>query len=119
MYLKIKFIFYLIHGITIEEEIVYQKSRENIDYATFEREVFGFEVEFRKELTDALNSKSNRILSFNNTVFSGSSLVAFKTSIEPFEVNDSLVNEEMNQLDISNVQPFEFTIEENEGEVTK
>ena len=113
MYLKIKFIFYLIHGITIEEEIVYQKSRENIDYATFEREVFGFEVDFRKELTDALNSKSNRILSFNNTVFSGSSLVAFKTYVETVEL-ETPQNEFFNGLETTNAEPINFTIEEEE-----
>lgn len=113
MYLKIKFIFYLIHGITIEEEILYQKRNNEIDDEEFNREIIGFETEFRKELAESLNSKTSRILTFNNTVFNSSSLVAFKTYIETVELETSQ-NEFFNGLEVTNVEPINFTIEEEE-----
>lgn len=83
MYLKIQFTFYLVHGIILEEEITYRKTNSEVANEDFERQVNQFELDFRKELTEALSSKTDKILSYRDTVFNSSNLIAFKTTVIP------------------------------------
>lgn len=107
MYLKIKFNFYLIHGIELEEEITYRKTNEEVTDEDFERQVNQFEVEFRRELAEALSSKTDKILSYCDTMFNSSSLVAFKTTVIP--VVDAL------PVDLENYENYE-NYEDNQSD---
>lgn len=115
MYLKIVFIFYLIHGTIIKEEIFYQKKDNNITNEEFEREVRKFESDFRQQLSNALIHKHNKPLIFGDTILSDTSLLAFKTKVEEvdFDIKEDHLSESTEiKNNFTGIQPFEFTVEE-------
>ena len=108
MYLKIKFIFYLIGGVVIEEEINYKKKDEAITDEIFRQEVENIETKYREELANALKFKKNNLLFFGDTIFLDDNLLAFKTFIMEDNEDYQLAEDEKQNFGI---QPFDFTIE--------
>lgn len=90
MYLKIKFIFYLTNGMSVEEDLFYQKKDSMITPEAFEKEVRGIEAQYREQLSEALITKHNKILAFGDTVLADTSIIGFKSYIEPMDSMESI-----------------------------
>lgn len=113
MYLKIKFIFYLTNGMSVEEDLYYQKKDSMITPEAFEKEVRGIEAQYREQLSEALITKHNKILAFGDTVLADTSIIGFKSYIEPMEQMDSMDS-------IETCAPYpEEPVEENDYEIVE
>lgn len=117
MYLKIKFIFYLIGGAIIEEEIYYKKKSEEVTEEQFREDISRIENEFRQDLGIAMREKTNKLLVFGDTILVDKSLLAFKTSIEEVELNPASSEEPEEENNF--IQPIEFTVEEIQPELNE